>query len=141
VDQIDEINEDIAAEQEMAEHPDDPIFLLQAVNDRLLKESAQAQEELIRRFKEELETLEYQWGEDAKSRAERILNAALAASKDAMKVEMEKGARVAAEQIQKEIKSSLKEVEKQSRVVATMNIAAALMALIAAGLALLSTIY
>ncbi len=140
VDKIEETIKEIAAKHGIAVGRDDPILILQTINDRLMKDSALAQEEMIGRFKEELEALAHRWSEDAKARAERILNVALAASKDAMAKGMAEGAKAAAEAVQKGTESAIKRMEKQSRQVALMNIAAAVTALIAAGLALLSTI-
>ena len=131
---------EIAAKHGIAVSRDDPILILQTINDRLMKDSAQAQEELIDRFKEELEALAHRWSEDAKARAERVLNVALAASKNAMVKGMEDGAQAAAEQVRVGVEPVIRRMEKQSRQVAAMNIAAAVTALIAAGLALLSSI-
>lgn len=139
-DKIEETIKEIAAKHGIAVSRDDPILILQTINDRLMKDSAQAQEELIDRFKEELEALAHRWSEDAKARAERVLNVALAASKDAMVKGMEDGAQAAADQVRAGVAPVIKRIEKQSRQVAAMNIAAAVTALIAAGLALLSAI-
>ncbi|WP_293645165.1 conjugal transfer protein TraM [Thiolapillus sp.] len=139
-DKIEETIKEIAAKHGIAVSRDDPILILQTINDRLMKDSAQAQEELIDRFKEELEALAHRWSEDAKARAERVLNVALAASKNAMVKGMEDGAQAAAEQVRVGVEPVIRRMEKQSRQVAAMNIAAAVTALIAAGLALLSSI-
>jgi len=139
-DKIEETIKEIAAKHGIAVSRDDPILILQTINDRLMKDSAQAQEELIDRFKEELEALAHRWSEDAKARAERVLNVALAASKDAMVKGMEDGAQAAADQVRVGVEPVIRRMEKQSRQVAAMNIAAAVTALIAAGLALLSSI-
>ncbi|WP_419608264.1 conjugal transfer protein TraM [Thiolapillus sp.] len=139
-DKIEETIKEIAAKHGIAVSRDDPILILQTINDRLMKDSAQAQEALIDRFKEELEALAHRWSEDAKARAESVLNVALAASKNAMVKGMEDGAQAAAEQVRVGVEPVIRRMEKQSRQVAAMNIAAAVTALIAAGLALLSSI-
>lgn len=139
-DKIEETIKEIAAKHGIAVSRDDPILILQTINDRLMKDSAQAQEELIDRFKEELEALAHRWSADAKARAERVLNVALAASKNAMIKGMEVGAQAAADQVRAGVEPVIKRMEKQSRQVAAMNIAAAVTALIAAGLVLLSAI-
>lgn len=54
------------------------------INERLMQDSAAAQQEILDRFKSEMEEIAHRWGDDAKNKAERTLNAALAASKDAM---------------------------------------------------------
>lgn len=139
-DKIEETIKEIAAKHGIAVSRDDPILILQTINDRLMKDSAQAQEELIDRFKEELEALAHRWSKDAKARAERVLNVSLAASKDAMVKGMEDGAQAAADQVLAGVEPVIRRMEKQSKQVAAMNIAAAVTALIAAGLALLSSI-
>ena len=70
----------------------------------------------------------------------RVLNVSLAASKDAMVKGMEDGAQAAADQVLAGVEPVIRRMEKQSKQVAAMNIAAAVTALIAAGLALLSSI-
>jgi len=139
-DKIEETIKEIAAKHGIAVSRDDPILILQTINDRLMKDSAQAQEELIDHFKEELEALAHRWSKDAKARAERVLNVSLAASKDAMVKGMEDGAQAAADQVLAGVEPVIRRMEKQSKQVAAMNIAAAVTALIAAGLALLSSI-
>lgn len=139
-DKIEETIKEIAAKHGIAVSRDDPILILQTINDRLMKDSAQAQEELIDRFKEELEALAHRWSEDAKARAERVLNVALAASKDAMVKGMEDGAQAATDQVRSGVASVIERIEKQSRQLAVINITAALIVLIGAGLVLLYSV-
>ena len=63
---------------------DDPILILQTMNDRLMEENRQAQALMLAQFREEIEYISSQWKDDAKEKAEKILNAALASSKEAM---------------------------------------------------------
>lgn len=63
---------------------DDPILILQTMNEKLLEENRKAQQEMLMQFKEEMELISSQWKNDAKEKAEKILNAALAGSKEAM---------------------------------------------------------
>jgi hypothetical protein len=51
---------------------------------KLMQDSQAAQQEILEGFKSELEAIAHRWGDDAKGKAERTLNAALAASKEAM---------------------------------------------------------
>lgn len=139
-DRIEETIKEIAAKHGVAVGRDDPILILQTINDRLMKDSARAQEELVDRFREELEALAHRWSEDAKTRAERVLNVALSASKDAMIKSMEDGAQAAADQVKAGVEPVIKRMERESRLVAGMNIAAAVTVLIATGLAVLSSI-
>jgi molybdopterin converting factor small subunit len=108
-----------------------------------MQDSASAQQEILDRFKEELESIAHRWGEDAKAKAERTLNAALAASKDAMTRRnaggREGGRRVRAAEVDEAV-GQLADPIRDGRRIAIMNMIAAGMAVFAAALALLSTL-
>jgi hypothetical protein len=113
---------------------DDPIMILFTLNNRLLAEGAKAQEEQLEQFKSELEGIAYQWGNDAKAKAERILNASLAASKEAMASLMQASAAEAAKAMQAEFDRALHRAEapaQSARNLAALNIAASVVTLIA----------
>jgi vacuolar-type H+-ATPase subunit E/Vma4 len=117
-------------------------MILQTLNERLMLDSATAQQETLERFRQELESNAHRWGEDARSKAERTLNAALAASKDAMRNGMEAGAKAAAASARQEIEAALAQLAgpiRDGRRIAVMNMIAAGMAVFAATLALWST--
>jgi hypothetical protein len=95
-DPVEELIREIAAKHGIAVSRDDPILILQTINSRLLQDSARAQQVMLDQYKEELEALALRWGNDARDKAERILNASLAASKGAMAKVMQEGAREAA---------------------------------------------
>ncbi|MDX6018617.1 MAG: conjugal transfer protein TraM [Sedimenticola sp.] len=138
-DKIEETIKEIAAKHGIAVGRDDPILVLQTINERLMQDSAAAQQEILDRFKEELESIAHRWGDDAKSKAERMLNAALTASKEAMASAMKEGATAATVVIQKEIKDAVLQIRQpigSVRAAATMNIVAAVMTLLAAGVVL-----
>ena len=78
-DKIEELIREIAVKHGIAVGRDDPILILQTINTRLMQDSQAAQQEILDRFKEELEAIAHRWGDDAKGKAERTLNAALAA--------------------------------------------------------------
>jgi hypothetical protein len=142
-DKIEAIIKEIAAKHGIAVGRDDPILILQTINERLMQDSAAAQQETLDRFKEELESITHRWGEDAKSKAERTLNAALAASKDAMMKGMQEGAKAAAELARREVDEAVGQLAspiRDGRRIAVMNMIAAGMAVMAAALALLSTL-
>ncbi|HCX3267969.1 TPA: conjugal transfer protein TraM, partial [Legionella pneumophila] len=48
------------------------------------EENRKAQQDMLTHFKEEMEDISSQWKDDAKEKAEKVLNAALASSKEAM---------------------------------------------------------
>ncbi len=140
-DKIEETIKEIALKHGIAVSRDDPILVLQTINDRLMRDSATAQQEILDQFKEELESIAHRWGDDAKNKAERMLNAALTASKEAMAASMKEGASAATTAIRKEIEESTRQIQRPIggvRAAATMSIVAAVMTLIAAGVVLWS---
>ncbi len=54
-DKIEDIIKEIAVKHGIAVGRDDPILILQTINERLMQDSAAAQQEILDRFKEELE--------------------------------------------------------------------------------------
>ncbi|HHT9914908.1 TPA: conjugal transfer protein TraM [Legionella pneumophila] len=83
-DKFDAAIQEIAANHGVVLSKDDPILMLQTMNDRLIKESRQAQAAMLAEFKEEMEAISSQWKVDAKDKAEKVLNAGLASSKEIM---------------------------------------------------------
>lgn len=138
-DKIEELIREIAVKHGIAVGRDDPILILQTINTRLMQDSQAAQQEILDRFKEELEAIAHRWGDDAKGKAERTLNAALAASKEAMAKGMQDGGKAAAEAVRRELEAAAVQFAapvREARRVAYMNIVAAGMAVFAAALAL-----
>lgn len=131
-DKIEDTIKAIAARHGIAVSRDDPILVLQTINDRLMKESQAAQQEILDRFQSELEVIAHRWGDDARNKAERTLTAALTASRDAM----QQGAAKAVEAVQREIAGQLAAPIREAKRVAMMNMIAAGMTVFAAGLAL-----
>ena len=138
-DKIEETIKDIAVKHGIALGRDDPILILQTINERLMQDSATAQRDILDRFKEEMEAIAYRWGEDARTKAERTLNAALTASRDAMMAAMQDGAKTAADTVHRESAAAMAQFAapiRESKRVAIMNLVAAGMTVFAAGLAL-----
>ena len=138
-DKIEELIREIAVKHGIAVGRDDPILILQTINTRLMQDSQAAQQEILDRFKEELEAIAHRWGDDAKGKAERTLNAALTASKEAMAKGMQDGGKAAAEAVRRELEAVAAQLAapiREARRVSYMNIVAAGMAVFAAALAL-----
>jgi CBS-domain-containing membrane protein len=138
-DKIEETIKEIAAKHGIAVGRDDPILILQTINERLMQDSAAAQQEILDRFKEEMEAVAHRWGDDAKNKAERTLNAALIASREAMMATMHDCAKAATESLRREVESTTTRLAssiRESRRVAIMNLIAASMTVFAVGLAL-----
>lgn len=83
-DKIDEAIQDIAAKHGVVLGKDDPVIILQTMNEKLIEEGRKEQQEMLAQFKEEMESISSQWRVDAKEKAEKILNAALVSSKETM---------------------------------------------------------
>ncbi len=114
-DQVEEPIKEIAAKHGIAVSRDDPILVLQTINNRLMADSSKAQQAQLDQYKEELEGLALRWGNDAKDKAERILNAALTASKDAMSKDMKEGVKAAASAVRSKIDTALAGVARPLR--------------------------
>ena len=84
-DKINETIKDIAVKHGVVLVKDDPILILQTMNERLLEENRRAQLEMLAQFREEMESILSQWKDNANEKAEKILNAALISSKETMK--------------------------------------------------------
>ncbi|MGC3900906.1 conjugal transfer protein TraM [Legionella pneumophila] len=83
-DKFDAAIQEIAVKHGVVLSKDDPILILQTMNDRLIEEARQIQATMLAQFREEMENISSQWRDDAKEKAEKIINAALAGSKEAM---------------------------------------------------------
>ena len=100
---IDEIIKEIAITHGVSLGKNDPILILTTINSRLIEDSQKGQKIILEEFKAELEEVTARWGIEAKEKAERILTAALTASKEAMDQALEQGATKTVESIQIEI--------------------------------------
>lgn len=127
---------EIAAIHGVAVTRDDPLLILQTLNKRLMEDSAKAQQEMLDHYKEELAALAKHWGEDAKEKAEKILNAALDASQKMMAKAAQEGGLSVAAVIKNEIDGSINGAVRSVRGLVIANVIAAAITLIAAFLAL-----
>jgi hypothetical protein len=138
-DPVEELIQEIAAKHGIAVSREDPIFVLHTINQRLLQDSAKAQQAMLDQYKEELRVIAQAWGNDAKAKAERVLNVAMTASKEAAAKIMDEGATVAAASVRGEVDGALGRVAgtlRQSRRLVLLTLVASALTLIAAGLAL-----
>lgn len=131
---VEDLIKEIAVNHGIAVGRDDPIMILQTINKRLMENNMKAQQEMLDQFKEELEEMSQRWSTDTKAKAERILNAALDASKESMDKQMQQGAVEIVAQLNSGLKSSI------IRTVKPLNMAnrIAIMNMIASGATLLS---
>jgi hypothetical protein len=132
--ELEELIKEIAVKHCIALSRDDPILILQTVNNRLLQASQKAQQALLDQYKAELEDLSLRWSAEAKEKAERILNVSLDASKTAMEQLMRAGAKEMVTTIKTEIDGSLKHINnpiKDTNRIGQINIAASCITLLA----------
>ena len=125
-DKIEEIIKEIAVRHGIAVGRDDPILMLHTINAQLMRENTEIQQEILDHFKSELEEIAQRWGDDARNKAERTLNAALTASRDAMLEAMQAGGEKVAVIIQREIQT-MEMPMRVAKQVAIMNIIAGAM--------------
>lgn len=114
-DQIEDLIREIASKHGIAVARDDPILVLQTINNRLLQDSAKAQQALLAQFKEELEAVSLRWQTDSKEKAERVLSAALTASKSAMEKLLHEGAMTTAKLARSELDTALQQIDNRAR--------------------------
>ena len=136
-DQVEELIREIAAKHGIAVSRDDPILVLQTINNRLLEDGAKAQQVQLEQFKQEMEALSLRWGNDARGKAERILNAALAASKAAMSEIMQEGAMTTVTCVRAEIVEALARATvsiRDARRIGMLNVVASCITLVAAAI-------
>ncbi|MGK5078776.1 conjugal transfer protein TraM [Janthinobacterium sp. HLX7-2] len=138
-DQTEELLREIAAKHGIAVSRDDPILILQTINSRLLQDSAKAQQVQLDQFKQEMDELSRRWSTDTREKAERIVNAALAAARESMAAAMQEGGQQAARAARQEIAEALQQLASPvhaARVMAMLNVIASMFTMLAAALVL-----
>ena len=141
-DQVEELIREIAAKHGIAVSRDDPILVLQTINSRLLEEGVKAQQVQLEQFKQEMEALSLRWGNDAKGKSERILNAALAAGKEAMWETLQDGTATTVTSLRTEIDDALTRATlsvRDAHKIGMLNVVASCITLLAAAIALWAT--
>jgi hypothetical protein len=136
-DRVDDLIGEVARKHGMAIGRDDPILVLQTINERLLQESSAAQQALLDAYKEELEAAASRWSSDATDRADRIVQAALAGSKETVAAILAEGARSTATSVRTEVDAALSRIAvrlQETRQIAILNLVAACITLVAAGI-------
>ncbi len=103
----DEIIKELAVKYGIAVTNNDPILIVETLHRLLVEDFAKNQKEMMDRYKEDLEALLKRWGDDARNKAETILNKSLAASEEMMTKAAEDGAAVTAAILNKEIADNL----------------------------------
>ena len=142
--ELEELIKQIAVKHGIALGRDDPILILQTLNNRLLQASQKAQQVMLDEYKAELEELSLRWSTEAKEKAERILNASLDASKVAMEQLMQAGTKELLLRFTSQMDESLILISyliKDTKRIGTMNIIASCITVLAVAALLVSTMY
>jgi hypothetical protein len=103
-DKIEQLIREIASKHGIAVARDDPILVLQTINHRLLLDSVAAQQEMLAQYKQELEGIGNRWSLDSHEKAERVLNAALEASRQTMEQLVRVSAKAVSAAIEEKVK-------------------------------------
>ena len=139
-----EMIKEIAVKHGIALGRDDPILILQTLNNRLLQDNQKAQQAMLNQYKEDLEALSLRWSSDTKEKAERILNASLESSKVAMDQLMQAGTKELLLRFTSSIDESLILISyliKDTKRIGAMNIIASCITVLAVAALLVSTMY
>lgn len=79
--EIEKVIQDIAKIHNISIGRDDPILILYTINEMLLKRATEAQENQLKAFQEEIQLSMKQLSEESKDKAEKVISAALNASR------------------------------------------------------------
>lgn len=142
-DKLDDTIQAVASRHGVALGRDDPILILQTMNERLLEEGRQAQEQLLERFRSELEAASLRWGDESRHLAEKSLSAALAASRTTMEDLLKQSAKQAGQSLRRPVEDmtqTLTASVRVSRQIALINLVASGFTALAAGLLLCGVI-
>lgn len=132
---LNEIIKEIALRNNVRLSPNDPVLIVYTLHEMLLKEQQEQQQQLLESFKSEMEALTQRWSDDTKSKSEKVLQASLDASKQAMVNAMQKNAIETAKAVKDEVSKVNSAIQKQIEQVKTLtwaNIAASVITLAAA---------
>lgn len=125
----DELISEISVKHGISLSHDDPILILQTINARLIRDNVKAQDNLLHQYKEELEEIYLRWGNEAKEKAEKILNASLSASKEAMANLLTEGAEKTAIILDKKVSFLLSQAAEKlnnTKKIALINLTASI---------------
>ena len=134
-DSIDALIKDIAVKHGVEINCDDPILISQTINAKFIDDSTKMQQAMLHPHKEELEGITLRWDDETKKQSERILNASLSASKEAMANLLQDGVKSAVMGIKKEVDESLSRASnalRSSEKVAMIHLCASAITFLAA---------
>ncbi|MFT4059264.1 MAG: conjugal transfer protein TraM [Legionella sp.] len=110
--EIDELIKEVAVKHGISLGKDDPILILQTINEKLIVNNKKAHQDMLQDFKEELENISARWKDDAKDKSEKVLNAALISSKEMMAKLVQQSTAQAVEAIQLIMNNAITEIKE-----------------------------
>jgi hypothetical protein len=134
-DQFESLINEVAIKHGVVLGRDDPILILQTMNNKLMEDNSKTQQLMLHQYKEDLEGIALRWGNEAKEKSERILNASLAAAKETMANVLEESAKTTAMTIENSIGKLLFRMEgllRRTERIAWINLVASALVLLAA---------
>ena len=140
-DQFDSLINEVAIKHGVVLGHDDPILIVQTMNARLMEDNAKTQQLMLHQYKEDLEGIALRFGNEAKEKSERILNASLAAAKETMANVLEESAKTTSLAVQNDIEKLLSRAGgtllRRTERIAIINLTASVLTLMAAGMVLI----
>jgi len=136
---IEDITQQISSIHGVVVSKDDPIMMLHTMNDQLISDSKAAQNDLLEKFKSQMEVISDQWSIEARGHSDRILNSSIVSSKAEVAKIMGEQSTVIIERWKDELSSGFSQVHttiQSSRQTAILNIIASFITLISAGIVL-----
>ncbi|WP_115702617.1 conjugal transfer protein TraM [Legionella sainthelensi] len=109
-DKFDTVMQEIAVKHGVVLSKDDPILILQTMNDRLIAENRREQAFMLAQFREEMENIAFQWRDEAKEKADKIINVALAGSKEVFAKRLQEATNESIHDMKKVMYDSLTEI-------------------------------
>ncbi|NUW61689.1 conjugal transfer protein TraM [Cronobacter muytjensii] len=122
----------------------DPILVVPTMLRFMLEESQEKQQELLDELKSELQNSLMQWDYNAKDKADRILNAALKANREAMEQVLKTAAGHTADLVRQTVTDELNKTRTENRtakILVIWNVTASVITLIAAAIAYIATFW
>jgi multidrug efflux pump subunit AcrA (membrane-fusion protein) len=120
--EMNELIKEVAVKHGIAVGKNDPLMVLCTINQRLLQESSAAQAKLLNQFREEIEMISNRWSEDTKAKAEKIINAALAASRNELATGIKEGVKAASEKMIRDLAENRVESIRQAKFAVKLNV-------------------
>lgn len=128
---------EIAARHSIVVSRDDPLLILQTLNEHLITDSAKAHERLLQQHREALEAIAARWEAMAGARADQTAKVILESARDALQGRMTEAINEAGRGLRQEMEFSIRQYRAavaQARRLAWLNLVAAALTLAAAGL-------